>query len=64
MYNIGYPQMSKMPAVCKRQDEGYRKRAAGEDVLKEDCGLVCDAYADCCVRQKDWLQERIAANGK
>jgi hypothetical protein len=56
MYNIGYPQMSKMPAVCKR--------AAGEDVLKEDCGLVCDAYADCCVRQKDWLQERIAANGK
>jgi hypothetical protein len=40
MYNIGYPQMARMPAICKRQDEGYRKRDAAEDALKQDWGSL------------------------
>ena len=44
--------MARIIAVCSSRKKGTRKEAIAEGVLKEDCGLIGDAHADCCTHRQ------------
>jgi hypothetical protein len=47
VYNTDYCSMARIVAVRKSEQKGTRKKVLAEGVLKEDCGPVGDAHADC-----------------
>jgi len=43
---------AKIVAVCTSEKKGTRKEVIAEGVLRENCGLVGDAHADCCTHRQ------------
>ena len=44
--------MASVVAVCTSKKKGIRKTVIAEGLLKEDCGLVGDAHADCLTHRQ------------
>ena len=44
--------MASVVAVCKSKKKGTKKEAVAEGFLKEDCGLIGDAHADCLTNRQ------------
>ena len=55
--------MAKIIAVCRSKENGTKKEAMAEGVLREGHGLIGDAHADCCTHRQVSLLAKNAIPG-